>query len=261
MSKASSRSASVVAGVAVWGSLLSLAAAAPVEVFQDQYRGDPERGCFTFEAEEGFVVREGSPQKTEWIVVEGELERPAGVRSEWNAKAAPPSSVQAQGDCFIRAEGKNVPGEPGTAAYNGPEVAYKVRVTTPGTYRLYVRWAGRDGNTDSVYARVSDPLGKTPPGPGYFLYHGRSMNYYGGWVWDCRGLKERTTCACAGRGDIAEWEITSPGVYWVRLAAREQGTAVDALVFQTTNLPPPGATTDPEATVRNLLSNSLRERR
>jgi hypothetical protein len=210
-------------------------------VLQDRYPNDPNRGSFAFEAEH-FAARDNRSQKADWVVFEGELEKTGKGEESAEAISLPPPGG-AQRGCFIRTVGHNAPGKPGSVEYDGPTVTYKVNVTAPGRYRLYARWSGRDGNTDSFYAQVIDPLGYTPPGPEYFLYHGRSINYYGSWVWDCVGLKDRTTCACAGRPDVAEWEITTPGVYTIRLSARETVTSVDALVFQTTNIVPPGKET------------------
>ena len=81
-------------------------------------------------------------------------------------------------------------------------------------------------------------------GPKFFLYHGRALKYYAGWVWDCSGLTDRTACGFAGRPDVAEWNIIKPGIYTIRLACRESGTAVDSMVFQTNDLRAPGDSRD-----------------
>jgi len=128
--------------------------------------------------------------------------------------------------------------EPTDSSYDGPFLDYKILIKKPGEYNLHLRWIGRDNGTDSVYAFILKPDNSllVGSGPNYFLFHGRTWEVYGDWIWDNEGLQNRISCAYAGRPDFASWYISEPGIYTIRLALREIETAVDALVFQTSNL-------------------------
>ena len=214
-------------------------------IHQDQYAGG-RRVPARFEIEaEAFTSRNNGSDRADWVAVAGKTnEIQDGGQAGKPAATTPGDARQGR---YILSVGKNASGAPTAAGYDGPTLDYKIHVRTPGTYRLYLRWAGKDDRTDSVYAMLIPEQGDAPEGPNYFLYHGRALKYYTGWVWDCVGLKDRTGCASAGRPDVAEWNITRPGIYTIRLACREGGTAVDSLVFQTNDLLPPG---DPRDSMR-----------
>jgi len=83
---------------------------------------------------------------------------------------------------------------------------------------------------------VLDSGGQPAKGPKFILFFSDPREY-GVWVWGSSG--------CTGSADIdmkntvkAEWYL-DPGVYTIRLASREPGTAVDALVLQNSLLPSP----------------------
>jgi hypothetical protein len=130
------------------------------------------------------------------------------------------------------------------SSYAGPSVDYRVAIVTPGTYRLYVRWAAWDINSDSLYAYIvkSDGTALRGAGPDYFMYH-QSRN---GWYWDNRGIENTPYSTLAGMPGTAVWRIKEPGDYIIRVAVREQRTAVDTLVFQTSDLPAPGSSRSKE---------------
>ena len=67
-------------------------------------------------------------------------------------EAAATAPGDARQGLYMLAVGKNGAGPPVGAAYDGPTLDYKVHVKIPGTYRLYLRWAGKDDNTDSHQA-------------------------------------------------------------------------------------------------------------
>ena len=207
-------------------------------IYQDQYSDIRKRPArFEIEAE-AFTSRNNGSAQGNWVKVSSKTNLIQDCEQEGEAAATTPGDAR-QG-AYKLAVGKSAAGAPGSAEYDGPTVDYKVNVITPGTYRLYLRWAGKDDHTDSVYAMLIAEEGDSPKGPEFFLYHGRALKYYDGWVWDWFGLKDQTRCAFAGRGEVAEWEIDRPGVYTIRLGCREPGTAVDSLVFQTKDLRSPG---------------------
>ena len=207
-------------------------------IYQDQYSDVRQRPArFEIEAE-AFTSRNNGSAQGNWVKVASKTNLIQDCEQEGETAVTTPGDAR-QGT-YLLAVGKSAVGAPGSDEYDGPTVDYKVNVITPGTYCLYLRWAGKDDNTDSVYAMLIAEEGDSPKGPEFFLYHGRSLKYYDGWVWDSIGLKDQTRCAFAGRGEAAQWEIDTPGIYHIRLGCREQGTAVDSLVFQTKNLPSPG---------------------
>jgi len=113
--------------------------------------------------------------------------------------------------------------------YHGPFLDYSIDMTRPGKYRLELNWTGQDNYTDSIYAYFLKPDGTlfTRHGPSFFLFHGHQS----GWIWDQNGLKDRIRCAYAGRPDLAIWDFDEPGIYTLRLALREKGTAVAGIAL------------------------------
>ena len=204
-------------------------------IFLDEFKGDNTKGRFVMEAEN--YSHRTSTANGSWWEVNGKDNK----FIEWPkaGKAAPTAKSGAHGN-YMETLGKSI-GDitPISDKYRGSFLDYKISIEKAGTYVLYLRWTGRNGNTDSVYAFILNPDGTLlrRPGPDYldfFLYHGRTD-----WTWDNIGLKNRIDAAYAGRNAYAAWIIPELGIYTIRLALRETETAVDTLVFQTENLPPP----------------------
>ena len=130
-----------------------------------------------------------------------------------------------------------------------PSANFKVHIDNPGYYQLYLRWGGWDGSSDSVYARVlgiSDDVGGILPD---WYRYARTLNsandFNGGW----HGLAgfERTD---AGGGDVpAVWYLAAAGDYTIQLSQREDGAAIDALIFQFSNLAAPDDPGPPESDI------------
>lgn len=127
---------------------------------------------------------------------------------------------------------------PTDSSYGGAFIDYRVSVEKPGTYRLYVRWLGLDQNSDSLYVLFLKPDGTVPKGagPNYFIFH----QFRDGWYWSSNGVEGKPYSSTAGSPDSSVWRIKEPGVYTIRVAQRENRTALDTLVFQTEDLPSPG---------------------
>ena len=108
-------------------------------------------------------------------VVTGEAEnyhaRATGNGDQWleaPTNAIVPTGVtfeNANGGLFMQAQPDNGPGSvPFSGAGSGPSIDYSVQFTVPGTYRLYLRWDGHDGSSDSIYAGIvelADGIGGT----------------------------------------------------------------------------------------------------
>ena len=84
---------------------------------------------------------------------------------------------------------------------------------------------------------VLDSEGLPAKGPASILFFSDPFNH-GKWVWGSTGWAD--SAAIDMKHTVkAEWYIASPGVYTIRLASREPGAAIDALVFQNSLFPSP----------------------
>ncbi|PYM16686.1 MAG: hypothetical protein DME18_00855, partial [Verrucomicrobia bacterium] len=131
-----------------------------------------------------------------------------------------------------------------------PYVEYKVSVTTTGLYQLYLRQVGWDGGSDSFFAQI---LEFAPPGPGPNFYRYSPNPTTGDFAALQNDPNDAATAdqgwsgyaALAPRvdGDGGEtnayYNITTPGLYTIRLSQREDGSAVDAIILQLASLAPP----------------------
>lgn len=129
-----------------------------------------------------------------------------------------------------------------------PYMDYKVQISTPGDYRLFVRWGGYDGSSDSLYAQILELKKPTGPGPDWYRLIGQiTDNDFNNTVdsttggpakgWNGDGTPEAVD---AGGNEVAAvWTIPSAGTYTIRISMREDGSAVDALLLQLKSLPEP----------------------
>jgi hypothetical protein len=203
-------------------------------IFLDDFAGDDTHGRFVIEAEE--YCRRTSGAAADWWEVKGADN--TFIEGPGPGQVAPTAKSGARGR-YMEALGRNIGYPPPVdGLYDGPVLDYKVRIETAGTYRLYMRWIGRDQASDSLYAFIlkSDGTLLTGAGPHYFVYH----QYRKDWIWDYRGVENTTDTAFKGSPHSAVWTISEPGDYTVRVAHRESGTALDAIVLQTENVPEPG---------------------
>ena len=131
-----------------------------------------------------------------------------------------------------------------------PYVEYKVNITTVGTYQLYLRQVGWDGGSDSFFAQI---LEFAPPGPGPNFYRYAPDPDSGDFAALRNNPADATTAdqgwsgyaapaprVDGGGGEVkALYNITTPGLYSIRLSQREDGAAVDAVILQLASLPAP----------------------
>ena len=163
---------------------------------------------------------------------------------------------------FMNARGKYLQILPEAGANNGncptcpnenvgfpPYAEYKVEITTLGTYQLYLRQVGFDGGSDSFFAQI---LEFAPPGPGPNFYRYapnpdtadfaalRNIPFDAttenqGWS----GYAEAAPVVNGGDNNAekpALYNITTPGLYSIRMSQREDGSAVDAFILQLASL-------------------------
>src|SRR5439155_18490495 len=131
-----------------------------------------------------------------------------------------------------------------------PYVEYKVNITTLGQYQLYLRQVGWDGASDSFFGQI---LEFAPPGPGPNFYRYSPNPTAGDFAALQNDPNDAATAdqgwsgyaALAPRvdGDGGEtnayYNISTPGLYSIRLSQREDGAAVDAIILQLASLAPP----------------------
>jgi tetratricopeptide (TPR) repeat protein len=120
-------------------------------------------------------------------------------------------------------------------------VEYRVRITTVGEYRLYVRGAGHDLKSDSFIAWIEE-LCDGPGGPiaDCYRYEPRADADFGTGVWQGSASREGGGYNIGSeRFGTTIWSIRVPGDYTIHVVGREDGAAIDALAFQLATLPAP----------------------
>lgn len=113
---------------------------------------------------------------------------------------------------------------------SGPAVDYKINIATPGAYRLWLRWSGFDGDSDSLFAGIvelADGPGNTPDW--YEFFDNQDANFSSD-PWDSEGGFEANEPAPARASAMFNFE--SPGIYTLRFVPREDGVALDSWVLQ-----------------------------
>jgi hypothetical protein len=178
----------------------------------------------------------GDPDQ--WLIVTSEF---AGTDSFANARGE-----------FLQvtdAGGVNGEGNFSDPTGNGPFVDYTVSISTLGDYELFVRYDAPDSSSDSLYAMLLDPVDVLIDSE--FTFAAGASNH---------DLDFATT---PWADEDAIWTISAAGDYTIRLAPREDGIAVDTLVFQLTSLAaptgngPPVTTPVPEPNTALLLCLGL----
>jgi tetratricopeptide (TPR) repeat protein len=116
---------------------------------------------------------------------------------------------------------------------------YEVRITQTGQYQLYVRSARHDRNSDWFYVWI-DELADGPGGTVADWYMYETPETYADFAkpWRNEADFERANVKVRDEGP-GVWQIAEPGDYTITFAPREDGVAIDAFVFQLTNLPAP----------------------
>lgn len=186
-----------------------------------------------------------------WAIVPGEA--PGFPAQFSNHRSA--GYIQVLPDVLLGTSSPFVGGGPN----NPPMVDYRIRVGTPGTYRLFVRWASHDDNSDSFYANIvelndgtaTDMAGMpiTPIADFYRFVNFPDTQDFATTPWIGVAGFEQTNACCSAFEGGSVWTIAAAGDYTVRFSVREDGAAIDAFVLQldtlpapTLNGPPPSAT-------------------
>ena len=149
--------------------------------------------------------------------------------------------LNARGGMFVQSLPDQIGG--GSGANGPPEVHYGMRITAPGQYRLYVRWdgnrlVGNGGNADSMFmdiVELKDGVGGAIAD--WYELTGGADGDFATRPWHSDGGFEANAAGVSGAA--LTWNIASPGDYTLRFTQREDGSAVDAWVFQLASLPAP----------------------
>lgn len=142
---------------------------------------------------------------------------------------------------------QSLPDSPaGGTAYNtvpqvciDPHLDFKVQITTPGVYRLWVRWGGYDGSSDSLFGQIVEMKAPAGPGPDWYRYIGNNAGTFAAWNGSGAPSTDLANNVSAGGGEVpAIWTLDA-GTYTVRFGMREDGSAVDAMILQLNSLADP----------------------
>ncbi len=104
---------------------------------------------------------------------------------------------------------------------DGPRIDYEIDFNTPGTYTVYVRMSGPNGNDDSLHAGLD----------GIPLSYGDVGITSSGSSWEWKD---------SAAGNIVTFDIQNPGRHTFNIWMREDGTLVDKIVLQQSGTTPTG---------------------
>ncbi|WP_202921738.1 autotransporter-associated beta strand repeat-containing protein [Anatilimnocola aggregata] len=126
-----------------------------------------------------------------------------------------------------------------------PGLLYRMNITTPGVYRLFLRSETDTptGNADSIYVDLVEFMNGAGGVADWYATPTASadQNFNSGNIWQGSGAFEATAPSTA---TPMTWNITTPGIYTLRIVPREDGAAVDKFIFQHTSVAlPTGAGT------------------
>lgn len=134
---------------------------------------------------------------------------------------------------------------------NGPAADFTFLLTNAGTYRLWLRWTGHDFDSDSIFAGIlelADGLGGVPDW--YADTDNRSFDF-NVVPWDGLGGAEENQPTSSQNPMV--WTFPTPGLYTLRVVAREDGVALDSWILQQDTLPDPGSNAPPATRADRVL--------
>jgi glucose/arabinose dehydrogenase len=127
----------------------------------------------------------------------------------------------------------------------GASVDYFLAIQTPGTYRLWLRWDGYHAAADSLFAGLLESADGAGGVPDWYEDTDHADANFATDAWDGLGGSEENV-PTASQNPMT-WSIATAGVYTLRVAAREDGVALDAWVLQLDSLPAPSGESFPIA--------------
>jgi tetratricopeptide (TPR) repeat protein len=126
-------------------------------------------------------------------------------------------------------------------------VLYRLRISSPGEYRLFLRWDGHDIMSDSLWAQLLElqdgPGGKSADGYAFIMpLLGGDADFatFPTWMGFADFEENAHSQWREHPFDVpATWTVPASGDYTLRITAFKGGTAFDAAILQLTNLPAP----------------------
>ncbi len=165
----------------------------------------------------GFVEQDGVACMEAEHLTHLQVGSGAAANSTWTNETS--DSEWASGGIYMKAAPDN--GINISVGDSGPRMDYTVQFQTAGTYRIWVRMSGPKGASDSVRLGVDGTI-LTPGGWGVSK---TTKN----WAWNDRDNSEA----------IAQFTVSGSEHHTINVWMREDGTLVDKLVVQLTDLPAP----------------------
>jgi len=188
-----------------------------------------EQGGIVVGEAENYSARTADGSGNNWLVVPIE-----------DAGAGPSKTAGARSFQYIQSLPDN---SSGGGPKVPPSIEYPMFIQVPGTYRLYLSWetnkaVGGGGNADSIFVDIVEL--KDGAGGTIADHYELTRNDDGNFTtnrWDAGGGFEQNAAGASDNPII--WDIATPGLYTLRVSQREDGSAVDAFVFQDTSLSAP----------------------
>ncbi|HUT32729.1 MAG TPA: PEP-CTERM sorting domain-containing protein [Planctomycetota bacterium] len=190
-----------------------------------------QAGRVVMEAE-NFTARTTNPGETAWVI------KPTENSGTTTVNGGPIVSNY-RGTGYIQ----SLPDQDsagGGGYLNDPTATYQMQISTPGTYRAYLRWDGNNnaqGESDSIYIDIVDF--KDGAGGSIADWYELTESVNGNFAsptWDGGGGFEENLPGASG--NAMTWNISIPGIYTFRITQREDGSAVDAIILQLSNTTP-----------------------
>ncbi len=166
------------------------------------------------------------------IEAEGYTTNPSGlwvvVPTSADPTPGPDPFLNARGDVYLQLpDGSGA----GGAAGSGKEVTYEVQIDTAGTYRLYPRWTGHDGGSDSMFIDVVELKdGNGGVVADWYEFQEGGFSNFNSPAWSTTGAFEANNATATPRV-AALIDIPAPGTYTIRVNAREDGFGLDAIAL------------------------------
>ncbi len=201
---------------------------------------DEVGGRVVVEAEH-FASRIDDPDTHHWHVV------PTDDGKDKYGDTPTQAYVNARGNSYITSQPDTAGGgvNHNAVSFVGgpPSVDYKFNINTPGAYRLWLRWKGYDGSSDSIYAQIMEISN-----PAWYRYaagvaptDADFASTTGGIGWDgvAAPSTDSSNMVSGGGGEVPAIYNLAGGTYTLRISMREDGSAVDAFMLQLSSLPDP----------------------
>ncbi len=193
----------------------------------------PAAGDAIFLEAGGMVVGESEHWHARGADTSGDLWQ---VVPDENAGAGTYSN--ARGDSYVQILPDEGDGRQFGATEGGAWIEYVLRIATTGTYRLWPRWDGIGGGSDSLFASITELADGSGGAADWYEFAGNQDYNFASNPWDGNAGFELDS-AGVGSPVAATWDIASAGDYTLRFFKREDGASLDAWVFQLDSMAAP----------------------